>query len=120
LIGAETLSIPEQQHKLKQTGARAAAEALFSPKKNVNESAPAGTVTSSEQTIRRPRVLPVQRPGSVPAQTMKSPSVLLETEAASISPSHVRQIKTWLKYGMTVPQVAQMYGVAISVIQRLL
>jgi hypothetical protein len=120
LIGAETLSIQEQQHELKQRGARAAAEALFKPKKRVDETAQTATTMSSERTIRRPRVLAVQRPGSVSEPKIKSPAVLVETGVASIPQSHVRQIRTWLKYGMTIPQVAQVYGVATSVIQRLL
>ena len=114
------MSIQEQQHELKQRGARAAAEALFKPKKSADETAQAATATSPEHTIRRPRVLTVQRPGSVSEPTIKSPSVLVETEVAPIPPSDVRQIKTWLKYGMTVQQVAKTYGVAIGVIRSLL
>jgi transposase len=30
------------------------------------------------------------------------------------------RIRTWVNYGMTVPQVAEIYGVAIGVIERIL
>ena len=115
------MPIQEQRHELKQSGARAAAEALFfKPKKSIDETTQSPTAMSSEQAIRKPRVLTVQRPVRLSEQTIKSPAVLVETEVAPIPPSHVRQIKTWLKYGMTVPQVAKTYGVAISVIQGLI
>ena len=37
-----------------------------------------------------------------------------------IPASQVARIKTWLEYGMTIPQVARLYGVTVSVIERLL
>jgi hypothetical protein len=32
---------------------------------------------------------------------------------------HVR-IRTWVEYGLTIPQVAEVYGVAVGVIERIL
>jgi hypothetical protein len=32
---------------------------------------------------------------------------------------HAR-IRTWVQYGLTVPQVAEVYGVAVGVIERIL
>jgi hypothetical protein len=37
-----------------------------------------------------------------------------------IPPSELPRIKAWLKYGMTIAQVTQVYGVAVGVIERLL
>jgi hypothetical protein len=34
--------------------------------------------------------------------------------------SHHARIRTWVNYGMTVPQVAEVYGVAVGVIERIL
>ena len=34
--------------------------------------------------------------------------------------SHHGRIRTWVNYGMTIPQVAEVYGVAVGVIERIL
>ena len=34
--------------------------------------------------------------------------------------SHHARIRTWVDYGMTVSQVAEVYGVAVRVIERIL
>ena len=34
--------------------------------------------------------------------------------------SHHARIRTWVKYGMTIPQVAEVYGVAVGVIEGIL
>jgi hypothetical protein len=34
--------------------------------------------------------------------------------------SHHARIRTWVKYGLTIPQVAEVYGVAVGVIERIL
>ena len=34
--------------------------------------------------------------------------------------SHHARIRTWVEYGMTVPQVAEVYGVNVGVIERIL
>jgi hypothetical protein len=34
--------------------------------------------------------------------------------------SHHARIRTWVQYGMTIPQVAEVYGVAVGVIERIL
>ncbi|HEY2530338.1 MAG TPA: hypothetical protein VGJ20_20770 [Xanthobacteraceae bacterium] len=34
--------------------------------------------------------------------------------------AHFARIRTWVKYGMTLPQVAQIYGVPTSEIERVL
>jgi hypothetical protein len=38
----------------------------------------------------------------------------------AIPRSHHASIPTWVNYGMTVPQVAKVYGVAVGVIERIL
>jgi hypothetical protein len=40
--------------------------------------------------------------------------------APSVPRSDLPRIKTWLKYGMTIAQVAQFYGLAIHDIEALL
>jgi hypothetical protein len=40
--------------------------------------------------------------------------------AREIPRSQHARIRTWVDYGMTVPQVAEVYGVAVGVIERVL
>ena len=37
-----------------------------------------------------------------------------------IAASQLSRIRTWLKYGMTIPQVAEVYGVTVGDIERIL
>jgi len=39
---------------------------------------------------------------------------------AEIPPTHVARIRTWVRYGMKVTQVAQVYRVPVGEIERLL
>jgi hypothetical protein len=56
-----------------------------------------------------------------PTQLTPEDSSAAATSADQPIPaSHVARIKTWLEYGMTIPQVARVYGVTVSVIERLL
>ena len=98
------------------TTARQAAEALFAPKPQrlapVREAvAPAGEV------VRKPRVL------TIAAVARDKPAVPTRAEPPRepvIPAADVARIRAGLKYGMTVSQVAEMYGVAAGDIERLL
>lgn len=96
--------------------ARQAAEALFKPKPQI-AAPPAGAVppTEAAPAAVKPRVLRVVRsPPAVPEATAEpAPAGRLVPE------SHFPRIRAWLKYGMTVRQVAEVYGVAASDIERL-
>jgi hypothetical protein len=82
--------------------ARRAAEALFTPKPPMTKK-PAASV------------VPVQvRPTPIKAPTQPEPS------AKAISALHLPRIRTWLKYGMTIGQVAAVYGVDAGEITKLL
>jgi hypothetical protein len=35
-----------------------------------------------------------------------------------VNPAHVAQIRTWVRNGMTVPQVAQIYRTAVDAIRK--
>jgi hypothetical protein len=48
--------------------------------------------------------------------TVERPVYLKQTE---IPVSQFDRIRTWVKYGMTAPQVAQVYGVAVEDIERI-
>jgi len=99
--------------------ARGAAEALFA-RKEVLQGRPSDELAARpEQLVRKPRVLPalIRAGGALDRIVQRGRG---EPMTCTIPLSHVARIKTWLDYGMTVPQVAQVYGVAVGVIQRLL
>jgi len=100
--------------------ARQAAEALFTSKPPVSgPSAPDSP--PADQSARKPRVLaispaaarcdPVEAPISSPQQRQVAPE---------IPASEFARICTQVKYGMTVSQVAQVYGVAVDQVERVL
>jgi hypothetical protein len=91
--------------------ARQAAEALFAPKP------PPASVDEPplDPPARQPQILkpaPATRPLTEGAATAEAP--------ATIPPPHVARIRAWLKYGMTVAQVADAYRVPIPEIKHLL
>lgn len=100
--------------------ARQAAEALFRPKRQDTRSSGPDSHPSAEASERKPRVLTSSPPA--PAQPTKVEA--LGTSEAPMLPvipaSHFARIRAWVKYGMTVPQVAQVYGVAVGEIERIL
>jgi hypothetical protein len=111
-----------QNHPEDRNRAREAAEALFAPKQRVIEPAAPPPSASSDQTIRKPRIL-----SAVPAK----PVLLLEAVSSprklappsnpeKIPAAHFARIRTWLKYGMNISQVAQLYGVPIREIESIL
>ena len=86
--------------------ARQAADALFTPRQP-----PPQPVPSAEKTVRAPRILraSLAPTSGEPVQTPvkeEAPEPLLEIPA-----SHGARIRAWLKYGMTMAQVADVYGV---------
>lgn len=78
--------------------ARRAAEALFAPKPRAVEAAPA-------PPVRREVLAP-------PASRPPPPREVAESQAA--------RIRTWVKYGMSVAEVAEVCGVPADEIERLL
>jgi hypothetical protein len=102
------------------TRARQAAEALFRSKPPVSEpSVPASAPT--DQSPRKPRVLQIISP-AVPIHH-KAAGVPVATEPQTtreIRRSQFVRIRTLVKYGMTVAQVAKVYGVAAGEVARIL
>lgn len=98
--------------------ARQVAEALFAPKKREAEpAAPAIRPAIAQPAFQPPKPRPVDReplrqPAAAPGGgTPANPE---------IPPAHLTRIRTWLKYGMTVDEVANVYGVEIGEIERML
>ena len=116
LLARDTDDRPHDQPAHK-TAARQAAEALFRPKAPEPTRPAPTTPAAADQSGRRPRILRAIEPAprmseGIVAATMPA--------AASLPPSELPRIKTWLKYGMTIAQVAGVYGLAIQDLERLL
>jgi hypothetical protein len=99
------------------TRARQAAEALFTAKPPVSPPA-VQLIATADAAARKPRVLRIIPPtAAAPHDNSEIPVV---PPPVGIPPAHVARIRTWVKYGMTVAQVAQVYGVPVGEIERTL
>jgi hypothetical protein len=102
------------------TGARQAAEALFRSKPPVSgPSVPASA--PADQSARKPRVLQIISP-AVPVrhEERETPAAREPQTMRKIPRSQFVRIRTLVKYGMTVAQVAEVYGVDAGEIARIL
>jgi hypothetical protein len=115
----------QQQHddrgdnREQSTSARQKAEALFTRKPqliepSVRETAPAG------EAVRKPRVLAVSTPGPVQHDEPEAPISANPPMTPVIPAAQFARVRAWSKYGMTAAQVAEVYGVAASEIERIL
>ena len=110
----------EDQERGRNTNARQAAEALFTPKRVTPEHLFRETPASSDEQVRRPRVLAIS--GTVPGPSQvedKGPTSPNQQIPPKIPRSQFAVIRTWLRYGMTAQQVAEVYGVAVDEIERI-
>ena len=102
------------------TRARQAAEALFRSKPPVSgPSVPAPA--PADESARKPRVLQIISP-AVPArhEERKTPAAPEPQTMRKIPRSQFGRIRTLVKYGMTIAQVAKVYGVDAGEIARIL
>ena len=100
------------------TRARQAAEALFTAKPPGSATLVPDT-TPADQSARKPRVLRITSPSLVrhdEAETSVAPAL----PAREIPRSQFARIRALAKYGMTIAQVAQVYGVAVGEVERIL
>lgn len=101
--------------------AREAAEALFTARPAANGSAPAHD--ESEPAVRKPRVLSVVRPVAAPPQPPPEPIRRRPRQPrprVGIPPAQHARVRTWVEYGMTAAEVAQVYGTEVGEIERIL
>jgi hypothetical protein len=100
--------------------ARQAAEALFAPKPPATEKSAPDREHPDDQSGRQPRQpqsissAPARRE-AVDAPLSPGPPTMCEIPAA-----HFTRIRAWVRYGMTASQVAEVYGVAVGEIERIL
>jgi hypothetical protein len=114
-----------QQHDRFRSGdreqimrARQAAEALITPKQDIAEQPAPSAV--QEPKSRKPRVLPILAPApirhevadaSMSSESPTTPQIPIE------KPAHLRIL---VKYGMSISQVVELYGVPIETIRAML
>ena len=105
------------------TAARQAADALFRPniRPRTHANGTDDRTSRARPTSAAARVLRAVEAARPNLEHIVVAAVAATTSAApSIPPSDLTQIKTWLKYGMTIAQVAQVYSIAIRDLERLL
>src|SRR5436190_3736022 len=90
--------------------ARQAAEALFAPKQAIG---PTPECVPPDSTgTRKPRILSAQAAHGTPSEQTKVPVELKPLRPCyQVPASDLTRIRTWLKYGMTIRQVAKMFHV---------
>jgi hypothetical protein len=112
---------PREDERERMTRARRAAEALFTRKRQVTkQSSVSESLPSVDQSPRKPRVLKALPPAPVRQEEDKAPVESQERITSEIPTSQFARIRAWVKYGMSVAQVAGVYGVAVDVIERIL
>jgi hypothetical protein len=75
-------------------------------------------VPSADPTARKPRIL-----SAVPAQPIHVEATKPVAPAKphqKIPASQFGRIRTWLKYGMTIAQVAELYGATVGDVESIL
>jgi hypothetical protein len=96
--------------------ARQAAEALFTPNREVTRQ----STQESTAAARKPRVLAISPPVPVGREELGAQiSPNQQKITPKIERSQVARVRTLVKYGMTARQVAEVYGVDVDEINRI-
>ena len=98
--------------------ARQAVEALFTKPQvgtpSISEAGP------TAKTARKPRLLPMGSPLVPVLPDESKTAIVLSPPAGELPRSKFARIRAWVKYGMTIAQAAQVCGVAVAEIERIL
>ena len=100
--------------------ARQAAEALFAPKPRIAETSNSSAGPAAERLAASPRAVETPQTARVHHETVAPPAMPKPATGSEIPASQLARIRTWVKYGMTVAQVAEVCGVPVAEIERLL
>ena len=103
IYGRDHAAVRAPDERERRTQARQAAEALFAPTPSITE---------------QPLDLPA--PGAVPVEAADAATHRPPLPRGSIPAADVGRIRTWVKYGMAIPQVAALYDVEADEITRIL
>ena len=102
------------------TSAHQAAEALFKPKRQIPEQSIREGAAPAAESVRKPRVLAILP--TAPVIRHEEPEAPIGPEqqvTPEIARAQFERIRTWVRYGMTARQVAEVYGVAVGEIERI-
>ena len=97
-----------------------AAEALFTPNRQVTEQSIREGVAPTGKSVRKPRVLAISPPVPVRHEEVEAPISPKQQMTPKIARSQYARIRTWARYGMTAHQLAELYGVDLREIERIL
>ena len=90
-------------------------------KRPITELSVSDALVPADQSRRRPRVLETLSTAPFLREpAVETPVGSEQQTAPEISASQFRRVQTWVKYGMTVAQIAQIYGVAVGEIEQIL
>jgi hypothetical protein len=112
---------PRGDDRERITRARQAAEALFTSKPPVSEPLASESPTPDDPSSRKPRVLRIILSAAPVRQEVVEAPVSREPPSTPAVPrSQFARIRALVKYGMAVAQVAEVYGVAVGDIERII
>ena len=98
--------------------ARQAAEALFTPKPEVTDHSV--SEPSLPAQARKPRVLPILSSAPIRQETVNAPATSQAPTAPDTPAKKAARVRTLVKYGMTVSQVADVFDMPVETIERIL
>ena len=110
---------PRGDDRERTTSARRAAEALFTAKPAVGGPSVADAAPADQPT-RQPRVLGILPAAPVRHEEVGAPVSPEPRPTGAIPRSQFARIRALVKYGMTVAQVAEVYGIAVGAVERIL
>jgi hypothetical protein len=103
------------------SSARQAAEALFTPNREVTQQSIQEATSAAGESARKPRVLAISPP--VPVGHEEEVETPISPNQQKITPnierSQMARVRTLVRYGMTARQVAEVYGVDVDEINRI-
>jgi hypothetical protein len=128
----EWQSADDRNGREKITRARQAAEDLFKPTQqntgaDVARSTPSAASSTEPQPRREPRIFAVssRAPISAPVESPTKPKLIrrktaTRRETGAVPASQMGRVRALTRYGMTRAQVAELYGVSIDEIERII
>jgi hypothetical protein len=120
LFSRQQQPYPQGDDRERVAKARQAAEALFAARPVVDEPSVAEDAASPDQAPRKPRVLSVVPPVQVRPERREPPPRRAKRPSRGIPRSQYSRIRTWVEYGMTASEVAEVYDTAVGEIERIL
>jgi hypothetical protein len=112
---------PSDDDRERIARAREAAEALFAAKPAIAEAAPVPTGPEPAPPVRKPRVLSAVPPLPAHPDPPPAPRGRRQPRPRALVPrSQHARIRTWVEYGMSAAEVAEVYGTAVGEIERIL